>query len=793
MSKFGPLILSLILCSLNQAASEVYYITTDSTNLCIVQSCLTLSQFAANSSDYLCPNTTLVFLPGTHHLSSVTLSLSNVDNFVMKSKISTAQIHCTNSAPSMHFDQLQYIHITNLEFIGCGGNHVKHVSEFVLQDTKFEGQVNSGTALELIETTALIVNSTFVSTKKVIDHCITTSFGTFTAAAGGAITATNSTVDISQSVFEDNGAGCGGAISAEQSIINVSGNVFINNNASFYGGVLFSFSSTITIKASMFYTNSAGEAGGVMFFYSSNITIGTSEFHDNGAPNGGVHSSYISDITIEASKFYNNSATVGGVLISIDNSTVTIEKSEFHNNNASVGGVLSAAISTITIETSKFHNNSANSAGGVLYSIISTTITIGSSNFTKNRSPVGAVIYGTDNFKIQLHSSLLFDNNLADRSAVIYLSDSEFTGQGSENFTFSNNLGSLVAFNSNVTLIGYARFMNNHPPQTASGDFQEGGAITLFQSNIFFDIVGNIEHNSAEYGGAIHSTESKLYVNGNVSIAHNTATRNGGGVYLATSELNCQQMSTFVLFNNTAVHRGGGLHATSSSIKAISTFAINYYFQSPYIDNNQYLGTTIVFISNRAVKGGGLSLEANAKLYVLKYNDREISTTIFFIANSADYGGAVYVDDDTNPGTCASDTETECLFQVLALYNMQYLQSEVIMTQIIVYFSQNNANISGSILYGGLLDRCAVSQFAEFYLKHSISNKGRGYGISYVLYYSHYELHNEVLPNTLLISSLPVQVCICNSNEPNCNSESYTEVKKGETFTLSVVAVDQVD
>ena len=159
--------------------------------------------------------------------------------------------------------------------------------------------------------------------------------------------------------------------------------------------------------------------------------------------------------------------------------------------------------------------------------------------------------------------------------------------------------------------------MNNHPPQTTSGDFEEGGAITLFQSNIFFGTACNIEHNSADYGGAIYSTESKLYMNGNVTMAHNAATRNGGGVYLSTSELNCQQMSKFACTFQyyTAVHRGGGLHAISSSIKAISTFAINYYFQSPSIDNNQYLGTRIVFISNAAVRGGGLSLEANAKLY----------------------------------------------------------------------------------------------------------------------------------------------------------------------------------
>ena len=31
-------------------------------------------------------------------------------------------------------------------------------------------------------------------------------------------------------------------------------------------------------------------------------------------------------------------------------------------------------------------------------------------------------------------------------------------------------------------------------------------------------------------------------------------------------------------------------------------------------------------------------------------------------ANSADYGGAIHVDDDTNSGTCASYTKTECFF-----------------------------------------------------------------------------------------------------------------------------------
>ena len=156
MSHFGPSALFLVLCSINQAASDVYYITTNSTDFCTVQPCLILSQFAANSSHYLNSKTTVVFLPGSHHLTTVNLTLTSADKFVMKSEAgSIAQIQCTNGL-SIHFIQLQYVDIDNLQFIGCGGNQVKDVEEFVVEDTKFEGQENSGRALKLVETTAKI-------------------------------------------------------------------------------------------------------------------------------------------------------------------------------------------------------------------------------------------------------------------------------------------------------------------------------------------------------------------------------------------------------------------------------------------------------------------------------------------------------------------------------------------------------------------------------------------------------------------------------------------------------------
>ena len=165
MTNFSLLTLSFVFCSLNQAASEAYYITTNTTNICTGQPCLTLLQFTANLSHYLHSITTLVFLPGTHYFSSVSLALSNLNNFAMKSENSTAQIECTSDS-HIHFSRLQCIHIANLEFIGCGGNQVKYVKRFAVKNTIFRGQETSKTALELIETTAQIVNSIFVSNTK---------------------------------------------------------------------------------------------------------------------------------------------------------------------------------------------------------------------------------------------------------------------------------------------------------------------------------------------------------------------------------------------------------------------------------------------------------------------------------------------------------------------------------------------------------------------------------------------------------------------------------------------------
>ena len=164
----------------------------------------------------------------------------------------------------------------------------------------------------------------------------------------------------------------------------------------------------------------------------------------------------------------------------------------------------------------------------------------------------------------------------------------------------------------------------------------------------------------------------------------------------------------------------------------------------------------------------------------------------------------MYVDDYTNPGTCATTVETECFFQVLALYggdNNRIVSNRNTETQNI-QFTQNHARVSGSTLYGGLLDRCTVSPFAEVRHINRSYLRRRGEGKSYfddiaISKYYNVDRFGDIVDKFLIttnisISSPPVNTCLCIGNELNCTYQNYViKIKKGEALVVSLVAVDQ--
>ena len=174
--------------------------------------------------------------------------------------------------------------------------------------------------------------------------------------------------------------------------------------------------------------------------------------------------------------------------------------------------------------------------------------------------------------------------------------------------------------------------------------------------------------------------------------------------------------------------------------------------------------------------------------------------TLYFISNSAERGGAIYVADETNHETCSTfdllSAVSDCFIQILSPVDTQDGVYDVVS----VKFEQNRAISSGSILFGGLLDRCTLRLDSEYLqqMGYSINNPlyftPKVNGFTYFQNISNIG-YDDNSDTPWIISSLPVRVCFCQSNKKyNCSYKPDTlSIKKGERFSVSLVTVDQVN
>jgi hypothetical protein len=115
LSAFSVLTITFLLCSLKNAASEEYFIVAPDLNDSLVDSGLTLSQFAADLPDYWHSNSTLslVIQPGWHILAQ-SLVVVEADTFSIRvSNNSTSQIWC-DSQSVISFFRCKNLHISSL-------------------------------------------------------------------------------------------------------------------------------------------------------------------------------------------------------------------------------------------------------------------------------------------------------------------------------------------------------------------------------------------------------------------------------------------------------------------------------------------------------------------------------------------------------------------------------------------------------------------------------------------------------------------------------------------------------
>ena len=436
-------------------------------------------------------------------------------------------------------------------------------------------------------------------------------------------------------------------------------------------------------------------------------------------------------------------------------SILVVEGSTFAHTRET-GGVLMAVSSAIFFHNSNFTHNSA-----LLYMCFSTysNVSIRNTTIAHNVINNGYVIAIVDSKIIDLQG-LTFTKN---RGGIkILRSKANFTN----GIVFSDNNGSLTAINSFVTFYSNISFMKCRQNSTA----EKGGIVTSEQSTLHFYGTTSFTDHYSKVGGAIYAADSRIHMHGRAVIANNMAEASGGGIFLYKSELNCYINCTF--YKNHATIKGGGVHAFTSTI--IAEVEILEEYQQRYL----------LFSENSAGMGGAVYLESSSKLRLLNYGlFSQYNVTL--LDNTADYGGAVYVNDSSSP-ICGSkfyathSTQTECFLQAFTdrKGTEKYL----------INFVRNSANVAGSTLFGGLLDRCTVNSAYTDDFSDLFGNKQSKHinGLSYL------KALSNILPAE--IASHPVRVCYCSDHRPNCTHDLQSvTLQRGEKISLSLVIVDQVN
>ena len=541
-----------------------------------------------------------------------------------------------------------------------------------------------------------------------VDNC---SFGNNQAYSGGVMYATDilpsdyyrfwraiRTIDasVNSCSFLNNSASKGGVIYIRKTLFMDQGSVYSNNIATSNGGVITLNESNVTITASSFVNNTARNSGGVLYntpgpsycHEKFTIILKTSNFYNNKASSGGAIAFFANSLTVAENNFTLNKADRGGAIYLWTGISLTVNWSNFLHNfaNGDGGAIYSDSNNNLTINSSRLNNNGAKDDGGVVYLSFLSDLVIGgdSSNFFGNQAHRGGVVYARgSNIDVYTENSVMMGNSAAETGGAIHISAANLTFSSGNN-TFVQNkarAGGVVYASSSIAKVHSQRLLivNNTAIDTERAvcgystvsiyKFTSGGAVHLTQSQLIFSgadtkIVGN----QANFGGAVYASESKLLIGNDTQtyINVNTADHNGGGLYLTMSDLEVTGYDTYIT-GNRATNKGGGIHATNSSI---------------IIEGELHL------VSNEAENGGGISLERSAKLY----GASDKNDSIEFISNRANcHGGALYVDDDSNLNVCKAITtilsETECFLKSL-----------------LINFYDNSANVSGSNLFGGLLD-----------------------------------------------------------------------------------------
>ena len=605
---------------------------------------------------------------------------------------------------------------------------------------------------------------------------------------GGGIYADGSNLNFSAILtISSNTAQLGGGIYSDNNTINIDGpSVFERNVAEYYGGGIYTRRTPLILTANnMFNANSAEEGGGMYAIANSTLSLGgVNTFRANRAhvSGGGIWLDH-SNLTLSGFNHFVGcvASYEGGAIYSYAATASLTGNNTFKSNTATTGGGLHARWSNVRItERNKFEKNIAVFGGGI-YTDNSTFKCNGSSIFSRNEANyTGGGIYAARSVLNFLGTSFMMANHAARDGGGIYIRDGSVVNLlGSSNY--QDNLagdtgGGISAFQSRFKLAGHNTFESNKAAE--GGGFyafdctvnfpgentfitnsasNHGGGFTVVRSTLHLNGSTTFKNNSAASGGGMYIDDSKADIDGSNCFLNNTADSGGGAIYARDSEVEFNGKDVIVA--NTTGRQGAAIHASSntSNLQGSCSFRSNYanygggiYSERSYLIMVHYNSS---YLNNTALRGGAQYFDFNSN-----FSLHQTARVHFQGNNAAEFGGAIYVED--------VPSRNECFFHI---QNNQWLDLDT--TPLV--FEKNAAGVRGSVLYGGLLNKCHFRYNSALQLFNTSIVKGNG-------------------DKGHSISSDPTQLCFCNQSKLNCTEATQSKcIYPGQQVEVSVVAIDQ--
>ena len=525
----------------------------------------------------------------------------------------------------------------------------------------------------------------------------------FISGLGAEFTATGIS-DISSNAATSDG----GAIYVQGGNVNLQENTISSNTAKMGGAVFLRAGTLNTTVSAQVRNNYATQNGGAFYVVNGKVEMANPTIIDNGknadgepvTANGGAifvlldsnSQGEVSGFTATGTSLIDsNASTVSGGAICVRNGDVKFSRSTISSNFSKAGGaVYIVGGSLTTTDASTVSGNYSTTNGGAFYvengKVEMKNPIITGNGKNPDGEPVTAnggaiyVIGSGAGFQAKGETLVRIEDNAAlSDGAAVYVSGGNISIENQTRMSGNvagKNGGVAYVRNGSVTLSANTTMTDNSAIDGSGGVFYVEKSIDYTGTVGVTTKTGTMQSNtSGANGGVFCVNGGNIDLEGKTTMSQNSAV-NGGAIAIYNGVFNFADGSEIKA--NTASKNGGGLYVSSSTLQNISCKGGSYLDNSSSLGGGIYASGPINLViaanvcDNKAKNGGGLYLDGGVNMTFGGEDSNKnvidaliVNNSATQVGNDGGIGGGIYL----NKGTLSFFFPTDKSKQKLGIYN----------------------------------------------------------------------------------------------------------------------------